>query len=269
MAAGARQRFVNVLPDDEMRAKQPHRLPRRRAHGRQAEAAHDIVEDGFGRLAGMDDAGGDAERPGRSRDQQRRRFDVAVKPAAGGELVLDQPVRRRRIGHAKERLGQHHQRQPLLGRQRIGVQKIFDAAESGRLAPDRLDQAPRPRIDAALRGAIARGLGEEIRRQFVIGWSEWRLKSRQGSVRPVHRDNLSCPAQRGRGTARKRGGRGLGLHVTQASHVSISLHAVFHPATTTKLRLRGPLHHAARGPPPPLRGGGSNGLGIERSPLSS
>ena len=51
------------------------------------------------------------------------RFDVAVEPAAGGELVLDQAVGGRGIGHAQQRLGQHHQRQPFLGRERIGVQK--------------------------------------------------------------------------------------------------------------------------------------------------
>jgi hypothetical protein len=39
-----------------------------------------------------------------------------------------------------------------------------------------------------------------------------------------------------------RGGRGVGLDDF--------------PAKTTKLHLRSPLHHAARGPPPPLRGGG-------------
>ena len=38
-----------------------------------------------------------------------------------------------------------------------------------------------------------------------------------------------------------RGGRGAGLNVS--------------PATTTKLHLRGPLHHAAHGPPPPLSRG--------------
>ena len=59
------------------------------------------VEDGFRRLARVDDAGSDAERPGRGRHQERGRFDVAVEPPAGGELVLDQPVRGRRIGHAQ------------------------------------------------------------------------------------------------------------------------------------------------------------------------
>ena len=151
MAARARQRLLDGLAEHEMRADQPHRLPRRRAHRRQAEAADDGVEDRFRRLARMNDAGGDAERPRRGRDQDRGRFDVAVEPAAGGELVLDQPVRGRGVGHAQQRLGQHHQREPLFGRERIGVQKILDAAEAGRLGADRLDQPPRAGVDAASR----------------------------------------------------------------------------------------------------------------------
>ncbi len=65
---------------------------------------------------------------------------VAVEPAPGGELVLDQPVGGRGVGHAQQRLGQHHQRQALLGRERIGVQKILDPAEPAGLGADRLDQ---------------------------------------------------------------------------------------------------------------------------------
>ena len=88
--------------------------------------------------------------------EQRGGFDIAVEPAAGGELVLDQAVGGRRIGHAQQRLGQHHQREPLLGRQRIGVEKILDAAEAAGLGADRLDQAPRPRVNTALRGGRSR-----------------------------------------------------------------------------------------------------------------
>ena len=125
---------------------------------------------------GMNDARGDAERPGRGRDQERGRFDVAVEPAAGGELVLDQPVRGRGVGHAQQRLGQHHQRQALLGRQRISVQEIVDAAEPAGLGADRLDQPPRAGIDAALGGALARGVGEERCRQFLVRRSEGCLR---------------------------------------------------------------------------------------------
>ena len=41
-------------------------------------------------------------------------FTSCVRPVAGGELVLDQPVGGRGVRHAQQRLGQHHQRQALL-----------------------------------------------------------------------------------------------------------------------------------------------------------
>ena len=172
-----------------MRADEPHRLPRRRAQGRQAEALDDRVEDRLRRLAGMDHAGGDAERPRRSRNQERRRFDVAVEPAAGGELVLDQAVGGRGVGHAQQRLGEHHEREPLLGGERVGVQKVLDAAEPSGFGADRLDQGPRPRVDAAFGGAVAGGSGEEARREFLIGRRERRAERRQRRLGPGHRSS--------------------------------------------------------------------------------
>ena len=112
----------------------------------------------------MDDAGGNAERPGRRRDQDRGRLDVAVEPAAGGKLVLDQPVGRRGIGYAQQRFRQHHEGKTLLGRKRIGVQEILDAAEPARLGADRFNQAPRPRIDAVFGGTIPHGVREKALR---------------------------------------------------------------------------------------------------------
>ena len=70
MATGASERLVDILSDDEMRAEEPHRLPRRGTHGRHAEAANDGVENGFWRLARVNDACGDAKRPGRGRHQK-------------------------------------------------------------------------------------------------------------------------------------------------------------------------------------------------------
>ncbi len=187
------QRLVDGLPEHEMRAEEPHRLPRRRAHRGQAEPPHDAVEDRLRRLAGMDDAGGDAERPGRGRDQERGRFHVAVAPTAGGELVLDQPIGGRGVGHAQQRLGQHHERQPLLGRQRIGVQKLLDAAEPAGLGADGFDQSLRAGIDAAIRGSATTRVGKQTRRQLVVGRCERRLKSRQpGSQARSIVGNLPC-----------------------------------------------------------------------------
>jgi hypothetical protein len=50
----------------------------------------------------------------------------------------------------------------------------------------------------------------------------------------------------------KDGGWGAGLDAPRAS--------------TTKRRVRRPLHHASHGPPPPLRGGGCNAFPFPRAP---
>ncbi len=199
MAAGARQGRFDVLADDEMRTEKPHRLPDCRPHRRQADPAQHGVEDGFRRLARMNDANGDAERPRRGRYQERGGFDVAVEPAAGGKLVFDQPVGGGGVGNAQQRFGQHHERQAFLGRQRIGVQKVLDATQSNAAGADRLDQPPGARIDAAFGGGRASGIGEEPCRQRFIRRSVRSVKTRQLRIRRVHAGNLAprrCIARR-------------------------------------------------------------------------
>ena len=113
---GARQRFPDRLPEHEMRAQEAHRLPRRGAQRRQAEPLADTFENVLGRLARLNDARRNAERPRRGGDEQRTRFRLVMAPVTGGELVLDQPVGGRGVGHAQQRLRQHHQREALAGR---------------------------------------------------------------------------------------------------------------------------------------------------------
>ncbi len=90
----------------------------------------------------------------------------------------------------------HHQRQALFGRERIGVQEIFDAAETHSLGADRLDQAAAAFIDAGFGGAVARGAGEKIFRQLLVRRRERSFEQRQGGRRPVHSSNIgrSAPA---------------------------------------------------------------------------
>ena len=170
-----------------MRADQPHGLARRRAQGRQPKAADDGVEDRLRRLAGMDDAGGDAERPRRRRDEERGRFEVAIEPAAGGELVFDQAVGGCCVRHAQQRLGQHHQRKPLFGRQRVGVQKIFNAAKPAGFGADRLNKRAGADVDAALSISVSFGVREKAGRQFLVGRREQRPKQRHFGSGGRHR----------------------------------------------------------------------------------
>ena len=199
VAARTHERLVDRLSEHEMRADQPHRLARCRAHRRQAEAAYDGVENRFRRLAGVNDAGGDTERPRRGRHQESRRFDIAVEPAPRRKLVFDQPVGSGAIGHAQQRLGQHHQREAFLGRKRIGVQKIFDTAKSGCSSADRFDQAPGAGIDALFGGAGTRRLGEEPRCQLFVRQRVGCLKGQEPGIRRVHGASLCSPAKGGEG----------------------------------------------------------------------
>ena len=103
--------------------------------------------------------------------ETRSAFDCtsALSPIAGRELVLDQPVGGGGVGHPQQRLGQHHERQPLPGGQRIGVQEILDAAEPAGMGADALDQARGARIDARLGRSRARDRGQQPRRDRLVG----------------------------------------------------------------------------------------------------
>ena len=110
--------------------------------------------------AGMHDADGQPERPGGGGDQPalavaRRR----VLPVAGAELVLDQPVLRRRVGHAQQRLGERHQRQPLRRGEAVFVHEILEPADAAARLADADDVAAG--AGGERRSAPSRGLGEE------------------------------------------------------------------------------------------------------------
>ena len=70
VALGALQRRLNRLAIDEMRAHQPHRLFRRGAQRRSAEAAREIGDDGARRLFRRDHARRESEREGAGLRQQ-------------------------------------------------------------------------------------------------------------------------------------------------------------------------------------------------------
>ena len=132
-----------------------------------------------GRLAGLDDAGGDAERPGRGRHQQRVRLARrADDQSPRRELVLDQPIGGGGIGHPQQRLRQHHQRKPLLGGQRIGMEEILDAAEPAGPRPDALDQARGIGIDPRLGRGRTRAPCEQLGRDRLVGRRIGRAKRR-------------------------------------------------------------------------------------------
>jgi hypothetical protein len=188
MTAGARQRFFDALTEHKVRADQPHGLADGGAQSRQPETPDDGIEDGLRRLARMNDARRYSERPGGGRHQQRRGLDLAVEPVAAGKLILDQPVGGGRVGDAQQCLRQHHQGQPLFGRQRIRVQKIFNPAKPAGLGADRLDQAARALVDVALGDLVALRVAQNVRRQMLVGWGKRCMEMRRLERNVIHRD---------------------------------------------------------------------------------
>ena len=183
--AGARQRFLDGLPEHEMRAEQLHRLARRQSHRRHTKPFHHTLDNILRGFARLDDACGDAQRPGRCRHQEGAGA-LGLRPIAGGQLVLDQPVGSDGVGHAQQRLGQHHQRQSLLGGERIGVQEILDPAEAARPGANGLDQPAGARVDTRLSSVRARNSRQQtgsdglVRRR--IGCSEGRHRAAPDGV---------------------------------------------------------------------------------------
>ena len=185
-----------------MRAEEPHRLAGRGAHRRQAEPLDQAVEDGVGRLARLDDAGGDAERPGRGRDQEGVRLHVGARPVAGRELVLDQAVGGGGVGHAQQRLGQHHQGEALLGGERIGMQEILDAAEPAGPAADAFDQPGGTGVDPRFGRGRPRRLSQECGRDRLVRRRIGRDNGRLGTVGGYRRSS-EAPIRPARGSAGK------------------------------------------------------------------
>jgi hypothetical protein len=157
---------------------QPHRLAHGGAHGRQAQASGEIVENPFRGFARMDDARADPERPRRGGDQKRVGFHLVVRPVAGRELVLDKAINGGRVGHPQQRLCQHHQGEPLAGGERIFVQEVLDAAEAAGAGADRPHQLRSARIDPRFNGGAEGGLWQEFGRALLVARRVGRRKPR-------------------------------------------------------------------------------------------
>ncbi len=189
----ARQRRLDGFAQHEVAAHQPHRLPRGGAHRGRAEPLGEPADRALRRLAGLDHPRRQAERPGRGIDQEGGGFGLVMDEVAFAELVLDELVGGAGIGHAQQRFRQHHQRQPLLGREREFAQHVLDAAERIVIGPDRLDQAGRDAVDPLLLlGVEPCGRKQTFRDDAIIRGvrcSEWRRGRRHGAT--VHAGVLS------------------------------------------------------------------------------
>ena len=188
-ALRAADRLLDRLAEHELVAEHAHRLPRRRAHRGHADPMRERADDVARLLAGADEARRDAERPGRGGDQEG--IAVAALPSALGdaaELVLDQLVGGLVIGHARQRLGQRHQREALARRQAVGVQEILETADETGPGADVLDEARRQLADLGLRQRRQEGLAEQPLQQRLVRFGErcLELPHRAGGLRSRH-----------------------------------------------------------------------------------
>ena len=169
MGAGALERLLDGLSENEVRCQQPHRLARGSPYRGNAQALDQRFQNAVRSLARMDDAGRYSQRPRRGRDQQGVRFDVVGRPLSGRKLVFYQPIGGGRVRHAQQRLGQNHEGEPLLGGQGIGVQEILHPAEPAGSGADTLDKARGAFIDAPLRLRRTPRLRQQRSRDRLVG----------------------------------------------------------------------------------------------------
>ena len=169
-AARPPQRRPDRLAEHEVVAHHPHGLPRRLPHRRLAEPPGEAVQHALRRLARIDDAGRQPERPGRGVDQQGVRARGVLLEAAAAQLVLDQPVGGGGVRHPQQRLRQHHQGEALLGGERIFPQQRLDAAEAAVLRPDRRNEIAGQRVHPRLPLRAEGGTGQEAAGEIgVVG----------------------------------------------------------------------------------------------------
>ena len=192
------QRLADGLAEDEVVAEHAHRLARRGPHRRPAETLDEAGDDRVRGLAGPDDPARQAERPGRGEHQPGLRMGGMVGPVAAAELVLDQAVLGRRVGDAEERLGEHHQRQALAGRQAELAEEILEPADDARLPADRGDETGRAAVDRRFglvrKAQVAADPPEERRVVLRIGGVESRKRRFRGHGASLPR--FPCGARR-------------------------------------------------------------------------
>ena len=154
--------LLDRAASDELLAHQAHGDVDALADDRLAAARDEPGERGAQRLlAGRrHQPPGQHQAPGRGVDEQRGAIADMGAPVAGRQLVADERVAGRGVGNAQQRLGEAHQRDALLARQRIFVDQPLDAARP-RLGPETHDEVARQRLDLAGLIGVERGEVEE------------------------------------------------------------------------------------------------------------
>ena len=144
-----------------------HGLADDRLAGARYEAPEIAREIGLGVIAEIDHAAGEHQTPGGGIDEQRLGLAEVAPPVAPADLVGDELVGGVGVGDPQQRLGQAHEDDALLARQRIFLHELVDAALLVAALADRLDEFPGQPVDGfglVLRqGGTARQLGDRRR----------------------------------------------------------------------------------------------------------
>ena len=175
------------LAKHEVAAHQPHRLPGRGAYRRDAQPFRQTPDRSFRGLAGLDHPRRHPQRPCRRIDQERAGFRLVVHEVALAELVLDELVGGAAIRYPQQGFREHHQRKPLLGRQRELAKHVLDAAEPVVVGAYRIDQTRRVAVDPlVLFGAEVSGLEKPGRDDAIVRRVQ-RIEGRKRSFVGGHR----------------------------------------------------------------------------------
>jgi hypothetical protein len=126
----ARKRLIDRLAEHEMIAKHAHCLARGEPDGGRADAFRHLRKHTFKPFLGVNHPRGNAERPGRCVDGKCVGLRLMAGEIAVRQLVFDQPVGGRGVRNAQQRFRENHQREALLGGERIFAQQFLDAAEA-------------------------------------------------------------------------------------------------------------------------------------------
>jgi len=124
-------------------------------------------------------------------------------PIRLADLVADQPVDRLRVGDAQQRLGEAHQRHPLLRGQGVFAEERVDAALAQPLAANRDDETARHLGDSIAQGG--RDLGRCENAGHGLGLVEPVARLDRGPQRPrgrwwdrkhqIHTGSLAQPSR--------------------------------------------------------------------------
>ena len=110
-----------------------------------------------------------------------------VYEVALAELVLDELVRGAAIRYPQQGFREHHQREPLLGRERELAKHVLDAAEPVVVGAYRIDQTGRVAVDPlVLFGAEVSGLEKPGRDDAIVRRVQ-RIEGRKRSFVGGHR----------------------------------------------------------------------------------